>query len=188
MAETYFKKAMRGYDTKQVDAFIVELSDRYNESTRDLESELERARKECERRDEELNAMRANAEKAESEHATELASLRSEYDALCASVGEKMVLADRRAADIVKNAEKEAECIIRKASAEGESRARAELERARQEAEKLISETEKRIAGISAAADEFRAKQNEMDRSMNETARSLNEAMRRLRSGIDKGE
>ena len=160
MAETYFKKAMRGYDTKQVDAFIVELSDRYNESKRELESE----------------------------HATERASLRSEYDALCASVGEKMVLADRRAAVIVKNAEKEAECIIRKANAEGESRARAELERARQEAEKLISETEKRIAGISAAADEFRAKQNEMDRSMNETARSLNEAMRRLRSGIDKGE
>ncbi|MBO4277085.1 MAG: DivIVA domain-containing protein [Clostridia bacterium] len=184
MAEPYFKKAFKGYDTKQVDEFIVELSDTYSEKEKEFAEQAHIAQNEIERLNGEVARLRKEAEEAAQEHAAELSEKQKEYDALCAEVGEKMVTADKRAADIVRNAEREAAIIKEQAQTEAENEARMIKQNAVQEAEKLVADTEKRCEELTRAAEEFRRRQNEMQQSIYETERQFGDALNKLRDGI----
>ena len=184
MAEPYFKKVFKGYDSKQVDEFIVGLSDTYSEKEKEFSEQAHIAQNEIERLNGEVASLKAAAESAEKEHAAELAEKQKEYDALCAEVGEKMVVADKRAADIVRNAEREAEIIKEQARTDAENEARMIKQNATQAAEKLISDTEKRCGELTEAAEEFCRRQNEMQQSMYETERRFGDALNKLRDGI----
>lgn len=184
MAEAYFKKVFKGYDTKQVDDFIIGLSDAYSAKERGFTEQAHVARNEIERLNGEIASLRAEAESAAKEHAAELSEKQKEYDALCAEVGEKMVVADKRAADIVHNAEREAELIKRQAQTEAENEARMIKQNAARKAEQLISETERRCEELTKAAEEFRRKQEEIHRSVYETERQFGDALNKLRDGI----
>ena len=100
MAEAVFKKVFKGYDTKQVDDFIVSLSDTYAENEADLAGRLHEAETENQRLREEIASLKAEAEEREREHIEELAESKRKTDELCAEIGEKMVVADKRAAEI----------------------------------------------------------------------------------------
>lgn len=184
MAETCFKKSFKGYDTAQVDEFIINLSDTYernenelNEMIRTLEADNEKLRNEILR-------LRDFAENTEREHEAELQKKHLEYEALCAEIGEKMVVADKRAAEIIKNAEKEASLILTQAKQSSENEARAIRARAEEDAARLIEETREKCDGISKAAEEFRERQNEMNRSIAETENRFASALSKLREDI----
>ena len=173
LAETVFKKTFKGYDTNEVDEFIISLSDKYSQNER-LKSEIAQ--------------LRALSDQNERDHAVELVEKQKEYDTLCAEIGEKMVLADKRAADIIKNAEKEAELILTNARRTGETEAKAIRMRAEGEATKLIEDTKRKCESVSAAADEFRARQNEMNQSIRETENRFADALTKLREGFTEQE
>ena len=184
MAEPYFKKVLKGYDPGQVDAFIIELSDRYSEKEREFTEQANIARNETERLNAEISLLRAEADAAAKEYSLRLAEKQKEYDDLCAEIGERMVLADRRAIDIVRSAEREAAAIKESAQAEAENEVRRIKQDAAREAEKLIAETEKRCAELTKAAEEFRRRQDELHQSVYETERRFGDALNRLRDGI----
>lgn len=184
MAETVFKKSFKGYDTQEVDEFIVALSDRYTQNENELTDRLRAAEAENERLKSEISELRAENDQSERDHAAELIEKQKEYDILCAEIGEKMVLADKRAADIIKNAEKEAELILTDARRSSENEAKAIRMRAEGEAQKLIDDTKRKCESVSAAADEFRARQNEMNQSIRETESRFADALSRLRDGF----
>ncbi len=185
LAETYFKKVFKGYDTEAVDKFIISLSDQYEQKEAELESDLRAAQTENERLSAELSELRALIESTEKEHESELLEKQKEYDELCAEIGEKMIVADTRASEIVKNAEKEAELILTQARQTGENEAKVIRMRAEEEASLLIEETRKKCEGLSAAAEEFRQRQFEMNRSMTETERRFDAALNKLSQSID---
>lgn len=184
MAETVFKKTFKGYDTKQVDEFIVSLSDTYTRNESELTDRLRSAEAENARLKEEITKMHNAAEQREQEHRQELSEKQKESDALCAEIGEKMVLADKRAAEIIKNAEKEASLILTDARRNSENEAKAIRERAEEEAARLVEDTRRKCESITAAAEEFRARQNEMNQSLKESENRFASALNKLREDI----
>ena len=170
MAEAVFKKVFKGYDTKQVDDFIVSLSDTYAENEADLATRLH----------EEIASLKAEAEEREREHIEELAESKQRTDELCAEIGEKMVVADKRAAEIIRNAEKEANLIITEARRSTENEVKAIRARAEEEAALLVAETKRKCESINAAAEEIRARQNEMNKSLLESENRFNSALSKL--------
>lgn len=184
LAETVFKRVFKGYDTAQVDEFIIEMSDKYGENEKELNDRIRAGESEIARLRDELNQIYAANEEREKEYRADIARIQREYDALCAEVGEKMVIADKRAAEIIKNAEKEANLILTDARRGGESEAKAIRSRAEEEANRLVEETRKRCDSVIAAAEEYRAYQNEMSKSMIETENRFSVALDRLRNGI----
>ncbi len=185
MAEAYFKTSFKGYDTKQVDEFIISLSDKYEENEKQLAEEIRTLEAANESLRDEISRLNQEAVDAEQAHLSALEEKQKEYDALCAEIGERMVIADKRAEEIIKNAEKEASLILTKARQESENQARMMRFRAEAEASKIIEETQKQCASISAAAEEFRARQNEMSRSMFETEKRFGDALNKLKAGFE---
>lgn len=184
VAETYFKKRFKGYDPEQVDAFIISLSDTYEQNQKDNAEELRAQEAECARLREEIAELRNFIEENSLKHEEELLKKQEEYDAVYAGIGEKMVVADNRAAEIIKNAEKEAALIRAEALQSSQNEANEIKKRAEEEAQILIDETRRKCADISAAADEFRMKQEEMNKSMSETEKRFGDALTKLREGF----
>ena len=184
LAETYFKKRFRGYDPEQVDAFIISLSDTYNRNEENYNEDLRNAESENSRLREEIAEMRKYIEELAATHEANLAKKQEEYDILYAQIGEKMVVADSRAEEIVRSAEKEANLIIAEARQKGENEAKTIRENAEAEAKSLIEETQRKCSDISAAAEEFRMKQEEMNKSMSETEKRFGDALSKLREGF----
>lgn len=184
MAETYFRKTLKGYDPEQVDAFIISLSDTYDDNLKEQEEKVRAAENESARLREEIAELRAYIEENASRYEAELAKKQEEYERLYAEIGEKMVVADNRATEIVKNAEKEAALIIAEAQRSSENEAASIRAQAEEEANKLIEDTRMRCADISAKAEEFRMKQDEMQRSISETEKRFGDALSRLREGF----
>ena len=188
MAEAIFKKSFKGYDPKQVDEFLVMMSDRYTQNESEINDKLHLAEAENERLKAEIAKLRELSDESDRNHAQELIDKQKEYDALCAEIGEKMVIADKRAADIIKSAEKEAELILTDARRSSENEAKAIRMRAEGEAQKLIEDTRRRCDTLSAAAEEFRARQNEMSMSMRETENRFADALNRLSANFSEQE
>jgi len=184
VAETYFKTKFKGYDPEEVDSFIVSLSDTYDRNVKDYEARLRDAEAENNRLKEELAEMRTYIEENAKAHEAELAKKQEEYEALYAEIGEKMVVADNRAAEIIRNAEKEAEFITQQAKEDVEKDAKVIRAQAEEDAKTLIEATRRKCDDISAAAEEFRMKQEEMNRSVMETERRFGDALSKLREGI----
>lgn len=184
MAESYFKKSFKGYDPKQVDEFIIELNDRYECRQKELIEQLRGAENECETLRNELLKLRAEEEENTRAYEAALAEKQKEYNALCAEIGEKMVIADKRAQEITRNAEKEASLILTRAKTEAENEAKAIRARAEDEADRIVEETRRKCDDIAAAAEEFRIRQNEMNRSISETEKQIGSALNKLREGI----
>ena len=188
LAESIFRRTFKGYDTTEVDEFIISLSDKYSQNENELISKLRAAEVENERLKNEIAQLRATNDQNERDYAAELVAKQKEYDVLCAEIGEKMVLADKRASDIIKSAEKEAELILTNARRSSETEAKAIRMRAEGEATKLIEDTKRKCESVSAAAEEFRARQNEMNQSIRETESRFADALTKLREGFTEQE
>ncbi len=184
LAETYFKRTLKGYDPQQVDEFIISLSDKYEQNEKELGEQLRAAEAEISRLKAEISELNQSAEEVSKQHSAELVEKQKEYDELCAEIGEKMVVADSRAAEIIKNAEKEANLITSLARQNSENEAKAIRIQAEEEAQKLIEDTRRKCDSIAAAAEEFRMRQNEMTRSLSETESRFASALNKLREDI----
>lgn len=184
MAETYFKKSFKGYNPEQVDSFIISLSDTYENNLKEHDAALRAAEAENARLREEIAELQKSIEDTAESHQEELVKNQEEYDRLYAEIGEKMVVADTRAAEIIKNAEKEAALIVAEAKINSENEAKTIREQAEAEANRLIDNTRLQCAEISAKAEEFRLRQDEMNRSISETEKRFGDALNKLREGF----
>ncbi len=184
MAETYFKTTFKGYDTKQVDDFIIMLSDKYEQNEKDFVDEIRSISSENKKLQEEIDRLNKEIQETEKSYSQKLQDKQAEYDALCAEIGERMVVADKRASEIIKNAEKEADLIMETARQNSENQAKMIRIQAEEEASKIIEETQKKCDDISKAAEEFRQRQNEMNKSIYETEKRFGDALSRLRQGF----
>lgn len=188
LAETYFKKIFKGYDPAQVDAFIISLSDKYEECEKDFAEQKRALEIENEKLRGKIQELEAQLEEAAKEHEQALIEKQKEYDALCAQIGERMIRADQRADDIIKTAETEASDLVEQARQASEYEARTTRKQAEEEAAKIIDATRKKCDSLSAAAEEFRMRQYEMSKSMSETEKRFESALDKLRADISEQE
>ncbi len=184
MAETYFKKSFKGYNPEQVDSFIISLSDTYEQNIKEHDDLLRAAEAENARLREEIAELQKTIEDNAVTHKEEISQKQEDYDRLYAEIGEKMVVADNRAAEIIKNAEKEAAFILAQARNNSEAEAKAVRQQAEEEAARIIESTRLQCAEISAKAEEFRMRQDEMNKSISETEKRFGDALNKLREGF----
>ena len=185
MANTYFNTKFKGYDKAQVDAFIVELSDKYSKREKELEESVHSLKSENELLKSDIAKLRAEAEQTAQDNEIALAEQRRNYDEMCAKAGESFLNADMRASEITNSAARDAESMKAAAKAEAEKEASRIIENARRDAARIIEDTERRCSELNKAADEFRKRQSEMERSMSETEKSFGDALNKLREDIN---
>lgn len=184
MAETYFRKSFKGYNPNEVDNFIISLSDTYENNLKEHDDTLRAVEAENARLREEIAELHKTIEENARNYDAELTKKQEEYDRLYAEIGEKMVIADNRASEIIKNAEKEAAFIVAEARNNSDAEAKAVREQAEAEANRLIDNTRLQCAEISAKAEEFRQKQDEIHKTISETEKRFGDALNKLREGF----
>ena len=184
LAETYFKKSFRGYNPEEVDSFIISLSDTYEQNIKEHDDLLRASESENARLREEIAELQKSIETSALNYESELAKKQEEYDRLYAEIGEKMVIADNRASEIIKNAEKEAAFILAEARNNSEAEMKAVRQQAEAEASQIIDNTRLQCAEISAKAEEFRLRQDEMNKTISETEKRFGDALNKLREGF----
>ena len=169
-----FTESKKGYDKEEVNAFIKQL----NEATEARIIEKDSKIKELEDEIRRLNKKSAQAynsvEKAESDE--ELENEKKKYQRLCADMGEKLLLAEVRASEIIDDANAKAEKII--------SDARLN---ANKEVEEILEDAKLSSEGIKKAVSEYSAMEKEIMALLHTTEETFSIALERISGHIYKG-
>lgn len=167
-----FTESKKGYDKDEVNAFIKELNEKNeailaekDERIKELEDELKRCSK-------------ASAPVVEAAPAVDssLDEAKKKYERLCADMGEKLLLAEVKASEIIDAANKKAEEIVAQARLDANSQVEAILEDATLSAE-----------GVKKASADFLAKEKEIMALLSVTEETFEKALERISSQIYKG-
>lgn len=149
MAEAMFAKAGRGYDRAQVDAFLLELNRSFAEKEAALQDQIKQLSDSLAEVKKSLECCEQQKAETIESYTAQLQEKEKECAAMHASIGQRMMAADSRAEDILSEAQKQADDLLR------EARARAACE-----AERIVTETKQRCEVIGAAAAEFSFRMN----------------------------
>ena len=144
----YFTIERNGYKREEVDAFIVKNSEETNALIAEKDAEIKRLVSEL--AETKRNMERVEAECAEkiSTKEAETAEQKEKYERLCIDVGEKILLADERAKNVI--AESEAKAAQKLKDAEEEARILAA-----EQLNKLLEETKERCKLATESAEEY---------------------------------
>lgn len=170
-----FTESKKGYDKEEVNNFIKQL----NEATETKLAEKDARIKELE------NELRLMSKKADSEPKAEEKSsdaeaeteeMKKKYERLCADMGEKLLLAEVKASEIVDEANEKAEKILADARIN-----------ANKEVEEILEDAKLSSAGIKKAVAEYSAKEREIMALLHTTEETFNIALERISGHIYKG-
>ncbi len=185
MAVAYFNKRFKGYDTKEVDEFIVGL-------VADSEQKIKEygdAARELRARIKELEDLLVSEKAAHNEtrHSLEarIAESDGKYASLCAQMGEKMHVADERAAAIVDAAKQKANDIISEAEKRADDITSKAKSGAEAEAKRIISDTRERCAAIERAAEAFERRQREISGGLERAIADIEAGLSDIQSTIN---
>ncbi|HAN20754.1 MAG TPA: hypothetical protein DCP51_03635 [Clostridiales bacterium] len=202
MNKIYFSKVFKGYSPEEVEAFIIKLNNdlhqkqqEFSDTTKRLNSELSELKKHfdevisqkevlteenrtlcIEKQNLQNEIKRLSAEKTERpvvQAVIETDINKMNYKQLCEQLGEKMLIADLRADEIIKNAKQEANVILFKA----ESNAGDEINR-------LVAEANKRIELVYNAIDEFGKKHIFINAGLDQVQKYISDAIREVEALI----
>ncbi len=171
-----FTESKKGYDKEEVNSFIKQL----NEATEAKLSEKDERIKELEDEIKRLSKRAESASKVEKEIAPmedeDLEASKKKYERLCADMGEKLLLAEVKASEIVDEAKEKGEKIIADARIE-----------ANKQVEAILKDASLSADGIKKAAAEYMAKEREIMALLNTTEETFTKALDRISSHIYKG-
>lgn len=171
-----FTESKKGYDKEEVNSFIKQLNEaneaklaEKDERIKELEDEIKRLSKRTE-----------TTTKVEKEPVvvtdTDLEASKKKYERLCADMGEKLLLAEVKASEIVDDAKEKGEKIIADARIE-----------ANKQVEHILSDASLSADGIKKAAADYMAKEREIMALLNTTEETFKKALERISSHIYKG-
>ena len=177
MAEAMFAKAGRGYNREQVDAFLVELNRSFAETEAMLNGRIRDLAAELTDLKEKLAESESKNRAMEESYSARLEEKEKECAEMQAAIGQRMLVADARAEEIVSQARAEADAMLEN------SRRKAE-----HDAERIISETRRSCAVISQAAAEFAGRMNAVTAEMRKTESLMDMALEEVKrkAGIKK--
>lgn len=188
MNKIYFTKVFKGYSPEEVEDFIIKLNNdlqqkqmEFSDVTKRLNSELTELQKHFEEtiskneklveENRNLNIEKQSLQNEIEKNNTEKPEFskvqpmeesnenKLHYKQLCEQLGEKMLIADMRADEIIKNAQQEASTIIAKAEVDAGEEISCLVAAANKRTEviyKIIEEYEKKQVFINAGLDQAR--------------------------------
>jgi cell division septum initiation protein DivIVA len=170
-----FTESKKGYDKEEVNSFIKQL----NEATEAQLAEKDAKIKELE------NEIKILSKKSDSQPEntvsdtdaqTDLEEIKKKYERLCADMGEKLLLAEVKASEIIDEANSKAEKIVADARIN-----------ANKEVEEILEDAKLSSAGIKKAVAEYSAKEREIMALLHTTEETFNLALERISGHIYKG-
>ncbi len=167
-----FTESKKGYDKEEVNKFIKQLNDanesklaEKDEKIKALEDEIKRLTK----KGEEKNVSAPTYD-------NDLEESKKKYEKLCTDMGEKLLLAEVKASEVIEEANKKAEKIIADARIN-----------ANEQVESILADAKLSSEGIKKAAEEYSAKEREIMALLNTTEETFRMALERISSHIYKG-
>ncbi len=162
MAVAYFNKRLKGYDTDEVDTFIINLVAESEQKIKELSDASRELRMRIKELEDQIDASATEHRSEEQHFEARIAEADAKYESLCAQMGEKMHIADERAAAIISAAQQKADDIISQAQNGAADIAAAAKAEAEAEARRIVFETRERCGAIERAAQEFERRQKEI--------------------------
>lgn len=176
-----FTEAKKGYDKEEVNNFIKQINEaneaklaEKDEKIKSLENEIKRLTKKCEAVKNDSKEEDSKESKIESDENLEAA--KKKYEKLCTDMGEKLLLAEVKASEVIEEAEKKAEKIVADARID-----------ANDQIEKILEDAKASCDGIKKAVSEYSAKEREILALLNTTEETFKLALERISSHIYKG-
>lgn len=172
-----FTESKKGYDKDEVNNFIKQL----NEATEAKLAEKDERIKELEN---EIKLLSKKAESTEVEEKAEntadaneeLEKMKKKYERLCTDMGEKLLLAEVKASEVIDEANEKAEKIVADARIN-----------ANKEVEEILEDAKLSAEGIKKAVAEYSAKEREIMALLHTTEETFNIALKRISGHIYKG-
>ena len=152
MSEHVFELEMRGYNRDEVNTYIREMEEEFDQKLNRAEAKNREAEKRTEELTRRLEKKERQKEQLENEIETKYRTYIDNYDKIAALVYESQLKAEKT----LKEAEEQKAEILRSAEKEAGERlaeAKAEEERIREESERILSEAKERERRILTEAD-----------------------------------
>jgi cell division septum initiation protein DivIVA len=169
-----FTESKKGYDKEEVNAFIKQLNEATEARIMEKDSRIKELEDEIKRLSKKTISSDAPTEKVESDE--ELENAKKKYQRLCADMGEKLLLAEVKASEIIDEANAKAEKII----------ADARLD-ANKEVEEILEDAKLSSEGIKKAVSEYSAMEKEILALLHTTEETFSIALERISGHIYKG-
>lgn len=168
-----FTESKKGYDKEEVNNFIKQQSEateaklaEKDAKIKELENEIKRLSKKAE----------SSSEEKDTQSEADLEEIKKKYERLCTDMGEKLLLAEVKASEIIDEANEKAEKILADARIN-----------ANKEVEEILEDANLSAAGIKKAVAEYSAKEREIMALLHTTEETFNLALERISSHIYKG-
>jgi len=167
--ELFFSEAKKGYNKEEVLAYIKQLNYEHEMALQSKNDEIKALMNENAARAEEYSARIAELEKALAESDGAVKENAAKYEAICASLGEKLLFAEAQSKSIIDEANRKKDQISVDAARQAEASVAAISAKAREDA-----------AAALRAADILRQKSQIINAGLEQTKRILEEALAQI--------
>ena len=169
-----FTESKKGYDKEEVNAFIKQLNETTEAKLIEKDSKIKELENEIKRLSKKMTSTEQTFEKEVTDE--ELEAAKKKYERLCADMGEKLLLAEVKATEIIDEANTKAEKIV----------ADARLD-ANKQVEEILKDAKLSSEGIKKAVSEYSAMEREIMALLHTTEETFNIALERISGHIYKG-
>jgi len=195
----YFTKVFKGYSPDEVESFIIKLNSEFQQKQQDFEAQTKRFNNEIAELKQRFEETIASNEKLSAEnkqlkqdYAKIIEEKRSaaptvstpekkndagddgrDYKRLCEQMGEKLLVAEMRADEIIKQAQRKADDVLDHSS-----------EKAAQEIQRVIEEAKKRAEGIYKSIESYEKKQVFISAGLDQARKHISDAISEVESLI----
>ena len=168
-----FTESKKGYDKEEVNNFIKQQSEATEAQLAEKDAKIKELENEIKRLSKQPTE---EPEAKEEKNDAELEEVKKKYERLCSDMGEKLLLAEVKASEIIDEANLKAEKIIEEARIN-----------ANKQVEEILEDANLSSAGIKKAIAEYSAKEREIMALLHTTEETFNLALERISAHIYKG-
>jgi vacuolar-type H+-ATPase subunit H len=168
-----FTESKKGYNRDEVNNFIKQQNEAHEATIAEKDKRIKELEDEVRKLSKNASATPAPVETPPSE---DLSEIKKKYERLCADMGEKLLLAEVKASEIVDDANKKADLIIAEARIKANDQVTA-----------ILEDSKKSSEGIKKAIAEYSAMGKEISALLSTTEETFKKALERISSNIYNG-
>ncbi len=168
-----FTESKKGYDKDEVNNFIKQQNEAHEATLAEKNKRIKELEDEVRKLSQNASAPAAPVEAPAGE---DLEEIKKKYERLCADMGEKLLLAEVKASEVIDEANKKADLIIAEARIKANDQVAA-----------ILEDAEKSSEGIKKAIADYSAMGKEITALLNTTEETFKKALERISSNIYQG-
>lgn len=171
-----FTESKKGYNKDEVNNFIKQQNEANEAKLAEKDRKIKSLEDEIKKLSKNADSAPAKVEAPATAENTDLEEAKKRYERLCSDMGEKLLLAEVKASEVIEEANKKAEAIIAEARIA-----------ANEQVKKILEDSEKNAEGIKKAIAEYSAKEKEILALLNTTEETFKKALEKISANLYEG-